>query len=286
MSKPQSTTPTIPALESELHSLKLAGPTTKAIRSKYEQIKSSLNKLYATNKSTLMQFESTNYDSIALMRSTHDFYKVFGHSALFYTYSIAPKLNLKANLQTDHDFTAKSEHGFISIRDPESLDKPFRTLGITKSPTKSSDFIMYKLPWTFTTKQLTHFIDNNHHKLRHFNHVVMVDNAIPILFVQSEELLKAVYENVRNMPGPVERQAFGYQLVTATSDMLHLYLDLTNGIIPKDTCLKAMREKLYFIKYQVKLISDLKIWQPKVAARIGDIIIKVQDIITQELKNI
>ena len=85
-----------------------------------------------------MQFESTNYHYIALMRSTHNFYKIFGHSALFYVCSIAPKLNLKANLQTDGDFVAKSENGFISIRDPEKLTSILQTLNIKKIKTNTS----------------------------------------------------------------------------------------------------------------------------------------------------
>ena len=106
-------------IEQELTNLKNQGLKTKSDKSKYNQTKTLLNKIYSENKNQIMQFESTNYHYIALMRSTHNFYKIFGHSALFYVCSIAPKLNLKANLQTDGDFVAKSENGFISTTLPE-----------------------------------------------------------------------------------------------------------------------------------------------------------------------
>lgn len=271
-------------IEQELTNLKNQGLKTKSDKSKYNQTKTLLNKIYSENKNQIMQFESTNYHYIALMRSTHNFYKIFGHSALFYACSIAPKLNLKANLQTDGDFVAKSENGFISIRDPEKLTSILQTLNIKKIKTKNqtSDFILFELPWTFTEKQLTDFIENNNFKMRNFNHIVLVDNIIPVLFIQLEELAKTVYENVRGMAGPVERKAFGYTLIKLSTDMLHLYFDLTNGLIDKHLCLKNLKTKLNSIKYQIKIIADLKIWQPKTCARIGDIVIKIQEIVISE----
>lgn len=273
-------------IEQQIKNLKSQGLKTKADKSKYDQAKSALNKLYAENKNYIMQFESTNYSHLALMRSTHSFYKMFGHSALFYACSIAPKLKLPANLQTDGDFTAKSEHGFVSIKDPEKLADTLRTIGIKKIKTKNQtgDFIIFKLPWSFTDQQITDFIENNHFKMRNFNHVVLVDNIIPVLFIQLEELTKAIYENIRGMTGPVEREAFGYDLIKLSISMLHLYLDLTNGVIDKYSCLKNLKLKLNSIKYQVKIIADLKIWQPKTCARVGDIIIKIQEIIINESK--
>lgn len=276
----------ISTLEQQLSRIKQNGLKSKAQKSTYNQIKQQLNQLYAETKNQIMEFEKTNYSYLALMRSTHGFYKLFGHSALFYQYSLAPKLNLKANLQTDGDFTAKSEEGFISIRKPDKLAEILATLKIQRVRTKNQtgDIILFKLPWTFTDAQIAEFVDNNHLKMRHFNHIVLVDNIIPVLFIQLEELLKAIYENVRGMSGPTERETFGYPLVKQTTAMLHLYLDLTNGLLSRDACFKQLKSKLNYIKYQTKLVTDLKIWQPKTCARIGDIIVKLQEIIIRESK--
>lgn len=45
-----------------------------------------------------------------------------------------------------------------------------------------------------------------------------------------------------------------------------------------------MNERLERVKYRVKIITDLKIWTPKVAARIGDLIIKSSEIVVSEDK--
>ena len=274
-------------IEKEIAEFKKHDIKTKQAKSKYRQLKTNLNQAYSENKNQIMQFESTNYNYLALMRSTHNYYKIFGHSALFYVYSIAPKLNITANLQPDGDFTSKSEYGFISIRDIEKLEEIFNSIKITRLPTKNQtgDFVVFKLPWTFTEKQLLDFIDENNFNMRKFNHVVLVDNILPILFIQLEELEKAIYENVRGMSGPVEREVLGYKLLNLSTNMLHLYFDLANGNIDKYSCLKKLKSDLNSIKYQVKIIADLKIWQPKTCVRIGDIIIKIQEIIIRETKN-
>lgn len=273
-------------MEVHINQYRSQGLKTKARKSEYTRLKSELNKLYNDNKKFITEFEKTNYQYLAFMRSTHNFYKLFGHSALFYTYNIAPKLNLTANLRPDGDFAYKSAMGYVSLRSPEKIAEAMLTLGIKQLTTKdrTGNFLLFKLPWTFTEEQLNEMTEAQYYKNQKFNHVVMVDNIIPVLFIQLEELLKAIYENVRGMGGPIEREAFGYELVKVTTQMVHRYLDLTNGITNKQACLMALKKDLTFIKYQTKIISDLKIWTPKTSARIADVIIKVQDIVERETR--
>lgn len=273
-------------IEKQLKNLQSIKPRTKQIKSKINQQRSNLNKIYATNKKRVSEFEKTNYEYIALVRSTNNFYKIFGHSALYYALDLAPKLSITANLQEDKDYTARSGEGFVSIRNLTELEEALQTLKIKRVRTRnrSGDFILFKLPWQYTEDQLAELLEQNHSKIQAFNHVVMVDNIIPILFIQTEELLKAIYENVRGMSSPVERETFGYTLIEFTAKMAETYLDLANGHLDKLACLKQMKSHLKTIKYKTKLITDLKIWTPKTCARIGDHIIKVQDIIEREFK--
>ena len=261
---------------------------TKAGRSEYQRLKSELTKIYNQNKKFLSEFEKTNFEYLALLKSTHGFYKFIGHSALFYTYSIAPKLNLTAHLKPDGDFAHKSPEGIVSVRNPEKITEALQTLNIKQLKTKNrtGDFLLFKLPWTFTEQQLADMIDQQNSKLQSFNHIVMVDNIIPVLSLQLEELLKAVYENVRGMGSPVEREAFGHDLIKTVITMNHLYLDLTNGYLSRHACLIKLKTHLQQVKYQIKLIADLKIWTPKTSSRLAEITIKLSDIITRELKNI
>lgn len=184
-------------------------PKNQSERSELERLKSERNKFYNRNKKFLIDFEKTNYDFIILLKSTNDFWKMVGHSALFYAFSVAPKLNLTANLKTDGDYNFKSAEGIISIRDSQKLTAAFKTLDIKAHPSRkfSDDFIIFKLPWTFSEDQLAEMIDHQNQNLRHFNQLVMVDNTCPVLFLQLEELLKVVYENIRILPNQIGREA-------------------------------------------------------------------------------
>lgn len=276
----------IAALEQQIIDHRQKGLKTKTQKSEHQRLKSNLNKLYNDNKKFIMEFEKTNYEYLAFMRSTNNFYKLFDHSALFYNHHIAPKLNLQSHLRPDGDFTHKSTTGFVSVRNPEKIAEAFTTINIKQVKTKdqTGNFLLFKLPWRFTEAQVAEIIEANHFKIRNFNHIVMVDNVIPVLFLQLEELLKAIYENVRGMGGPVERETLGYELIKTTTKMNRIYLNLTNGYLSKQTALETIKQNLNFVKYQIKLIADLKIWQPKTSARIAEIIIKLQGIIERELK--
>ena len=105
-----------------------------------------------------------------------------------------------------------------------------------------------------------------------------------MLFLQLEELAKAVYENVRKMNGPVERESYGIDMNKMTARMVRAYLAFAGGEINRESCLRTLKSDLNFVKRQMKLVTDLKIWQPKVCARLGNIVIQIQEIIEREEK--
>lgn len=273
-------------LEQQIKIHRQNGLKTKAQKSEHQRLKSELNKLYGNNKKFIIEFEKTNYKYLALMRSTGGFYKLFDHSALFYALNIAPRLNLNAALRADGDFAHKSAVGFVSVRDPAKIAKALKTIDIIQLPTRdqTGNYLLFLLPWEFTEQQVAKMLDDHNYKLQKLNHVVLVDNAIPVLFLQLNELLKILYENVRGMGGPVEREALGYDMVKTAAAMAHLYLDLANGRVSKHYCLTGLKHQLNFIKYRTKILADLKIWNARTCARVAEVIIKVGDIIDREQK--
>ena len=225
---------------------------TTANKSEQKRLKTNLNKLYAENKNQILEFEKTNYTYLALIRSTYDFYKMFGHSALFYAENIAKKLNLEAILRADHDFCVKSDTGVVSIKNLEALTKNLKTLNIQKLKTKNQtgDFVVYKLPWTFTNEQIEELKENNQLKIAKFNHLVLVEDSTPTLFVQLSELLKATHENTRLMPGPLEREVFGEVMLKSIKVATIAYMQYGNGKINYKTTLKTIKTELENFKYR------------------------------------
>lgn len=278
----------VSALELAIEKIKSKGKLSKKDLAEVKRLKSLLSKVYNENKALVMKFEESNFERLVFLRSTGGFYKLVGHSAIFYNFSIAPKLNLRSSLRPDGDFEDKSEHGIVSVRDVTRIGEKLKTLKIKpmRTKNKSGDILMYKIPWKYTEKQLEEYINDNAYQIQKFNHVVMVENAFPTLYLVIDELVKAIYENVRKMPGPIERETLGYDLIRIAVKMKRIYIEISNGRLNEMDGLNGIREALNFLKSQTKVIADLKIWTPRVYARIGDNMIKIQDMTERLIKEI
>ena len=106
---------------------------------------------------------------------------------------------------------------------------------------------------------------------------------IPALYLHLDDLLKAIYENVRRME-PVGRETLGNLMVVISAEMKRIYIEMANGRLKVDEGLRMIMSRINKLKSQLKIIVDLKIWNARVYARIGEIIIKTQEILEMELK--
>ncbi|MBQ2672600.1 hypothetical protein IJG01_01335 [Candidatus Saccharibacteria bacterium] len=275
----------IEVLEEKLEHLKNQEKQTKAVKAEIQRLKTSIAKRYNDNKMLVMQLEEKNFDKLIFLRSTHGFYKLVDHSAVFYVFNIAIKLDIMAELRPDGDYTERSKIGIVSIRDVDKVAKKLKSLKILPVKTKDTtgDILIYQLPWKYTNKQLDKYINDNTYASQKFNHIVMVENVFPTLFLEINELIKAIYENVRKMPGPIERETLGYDMIKVAAKMKRCYLAICNGKVNIHDGLEEVRASIDYLKSQIKIIADLKIWVPKVYARIGDILIKIQDMADQKL---
>ena len=277
----------IAKLEAQKNELKTK-PKTKSNISKINHIKSTINRIYREDKAQILEFEQNNYRYLALIRSTNGYYKLTHHSALFYSRDLAPKLNLSANLQPDGDFQSVSSIGIVSIADIDAFSKNLRKLKATRVKTKNNtgNIIIFKLPWEYSEKQLSDFLQDNAAKNYKFNKIILTENVIPALYVKIVNLTSTIYENTRKMKDDIPRRSFGYDAINAVTNMNHAYLGMANGHLDKLTSLRKIKTNLRFVKYQTKILADLKIWPINTCARIGELIVDIQDIINQEERNL
>ena len=288
--KKENTTPReIAQIESEIAELeKFASEKRrpKATSAEIKRLKSTLQKVYVECKKKVMDYEVDNYTTLVFLRSTNGFYKIFGHSLLFYVSDVVPKLDLSVNVYSDGDHDAKSETGVVSIANLLELEKSFKKLGIKKAKAtdKTGNVLIYDLPWKYTEKDVERLVEQNNIKKRRFNHVVMAENINPTLFVNLNDLTKACYENVRRLE-PVARDTMGKMVIEACTEMVRCYIEMGNGRIKESAGLEHIKRLLNKIKAQAMILSDLRLWNARTYARIGDIIIKTQDILDMQLKS-
>ena len=258
---------------------------TKATQSEIKRLKSVLNSTYNEYKHRVMEFEKRNTSNLLFVRSTYGFHKLFGRSLLFYAFDIAPKLELEARIYSDGDYEAKPDAGVISFRSLDGVEGGLTKLGVkrVKLDDNTGNIVMFKLPWEYSASQIERYEGQNTYKLQKFNHVIMTENVVPVLYLHLDDLLKAVYENVRRME-PVGRETLGNLMVETTAEMKRIYIEMANGRLRTNEGLRLIMSRINKLKSQLKIIVDLKIWNARVYARIGEIIIKTQEILEMELK--
>ena len=276
----------IARIEAKIESLKSSPKAkNKTTQAEIKRLKTALNNAYNEYKHQAMDFEKHNSSHLLFVRSTSGFHKLFGRSLLFYAFDIAPKLELEARIYSDGDYEAKSDAGVISFRSLDATEKGLIKLGAKeiKLDDHTGNIVMYKLPWEYSESQIERYEGQNTYKLQKYNHVIMTENVIPILYLQLDDLLKAVYENVRRME-PVGRETLGNLMVELAAEMKRIYIEIANGRLKEAEGLRLIMNRINKLKSQLKIIVDLKIWNARVYARIGEIIIKTQEIIEIELK--
>lgn len=259
---------------------------TKDARAEIKSLQSVLNKLYAEYKHKLMTLEKNNKDRLMFLRSTKGFYKLFGNSLYFYAFNIAPKLNINVKVFSDGDYEDKSEAGVVSVKNLNETEKQLLKLKIKRveSRDKTGNIVIYKLPWSYTDDVIKKYIEQNTYELGKYNHVIVAENTIPVLYLNLNELLKISYENVRRLE-PVARDTLGNFIVNTVAEMIRIYIEMANGRIDEMTGLKNIRLRLNKTKSQVKILADLKLWNAKTYARVGECLIKIQDIVELKLNN-
>jgi hypothetical protein len=261
-------------------------PKTKANQAEIKRLQSTLNRLYVEYKHKLMTLENSNKDKLMFLRSTKGFHKLFGNSVYFYAFNIAPKLNIDAKVFSDGDYEDKSEAGVVSIRNLDEIEKQLLKLKIIRVSTmdKTGNIVIFKLPWSYTDEEIQKYIEQNTYELSKYNHVIVVENTIPVLYLNLNELLKISYENVRRLE-PVARETLGNYLINVETEMIRVYIEMTNGRTDEIVGLKNIKIRLNKIKSQVKILADLKLWNAKTYARVGECLIKIQGIVDLRLKS-
>lgn len=264
-----------------------ASKTTKKNEAEIKRLKTVLNRVYLEYKQKVMNYEEKNYNSLVFLRSTHGFYKLLGHSLLFFAFGVAPKIGASAKIYADGDYELKSNMGVISIHGLGKIEKKLKLMEAEKVVLrdKTGNIVVYKLPWTYTTKEVEDFVGQNTYKMDKYNHVIIAENIVPVLFMQLNNLLKACYENVRRLD-PVARETLGNFVVERVAEMLRIYMEMANGRMNELDGYKHIRLRLNKVKSQVKILVDLRLWNGRVYARVGETLIETQRIVDIQMVSI
>ena len=109
--------PKLEELKAETIALRKANPNSAQLRRQAELISRAIQNRCRQIKQKVMDFETTNEQYLLIYASTDNFYKIAGHSAIFFAQSIAPQIGRRCYIRPDTDHYFPSKEGIVSIRD-------------------------------------------------------------------------------------------------------------------------------------------------------------------------
>lgn len=59
--------------------------------------------------------------------------------------------------------------------------------------------MVYPIPWDYSDEENKKYIEQNTYELHKYNHVIVTENTILVLYLTLDELMKISYENVRRL---------------------------------------------------------------------------------------
>lgn len=222
-------------------------------------------KIYLVDKKRLLEKEKDNYTKLMVLKCPDGWWKMFGHSAIFYKYKIADSLKVAARLLPDTDYDVVSEEGYIAIDDVERLKNKLKVLRIYPSN-------ITERGWTFdlgervTEQDYVLMLHEEDQRLERANRLITVNEHLAELNAKVKAVHKIVHECVRKMDG-VSREVFAVDAERRVAELQVMLVRTARGSMKVDVCLKRaydVAEELYgyiMIMMNLRLLEAKKIYE-------------------------
>lgn len=188
-----------------------------AERREKEQKQRELRAKYDAQKKEIVSHEDDNYGSLYVLETHDGWWKMFGHSAIFYAYDIGPQLGKSPRLLADSDFRNKENWGVVTIRSIDLLEQSLKKLKIEKRYHKDG-VAMFTLNKTYTPDELTMLRRTEELKWEAANKLIAPKVVMPELYKDVRELTASMYEMVRKFV-PAARELVGNEILECVNDL-------------------------------------------------------------------
>lgn len=200
-------------------------PASPENRLAYRAARQALSERQHYVKAECAKFELTNNRHLLLFDSTSGFYKMIGHSVLFFSLTIANRIHWRYSIKSDNDHYSISEDGVISIR---SLDRLTSLLsGINIYPDKDlchDEFHFFELHRVYTEHQIANLRDNSQVEDRRISKLVLPRSPIPQLYDAIIEVSRLTYYHFQHSADPFARATIATPIIHLTYKLTCLYL--------------------------------------------------------------
>ena len=246
-------------------------------------------KNYFAIKKRALAYEKDNYTEILVIRTPDKikkregyWWKMFGHSAVFYKYWVGERLKHKVRLLPDTDYEARSKEGCVSINDVNRLKQTLRTLKVYPSK-ETEKAIIFKLGERVTEQDYALMLHEDEMRLEMTNKLIQPKEHMTELNAKLKDALQLVHECVRKMDG-ASRETFGAEMERRTVELQILVLRAARGTIDVDYCLERaydIAEDLYGF---VLVLLNLRMLETKRLYVLAEAVVALEKQVKKEKK--
>ena len=246
-------------------------------------------KKYFALKKRLLEYEKSNYTEMVLIRtpdkikkSKKYWWKIFGHSAVFYKYWIGERLKHKIRLLPDTDYEVRSEEGCVSISDLDNLKQTLKTIHVYPS-SETEKVVIFKLGDRISEQDYVLMLHEDNMRLEMANKLIQPKEHMTELNAKVKDVLSLVHECVRKMDG-ASRESFAGEMERKTVELQIVVLRAARGTIEINDCLERaydIAEDLYGF---VMVLMNLRMLEAKKIYGLAEAVVALEKQIKKENK--
>lgn len=190
-------------------------------------------------KKKIFELEQKNDRYILIFRSTNEWWKIGGNSALYYKYIVGPRIKKKINLIKDDDHYSTFRTGVASIRDLESFEYNMMKAGLSRIK-GNENAIQYEFEQPIEPSTIQSIKKHLEVRTERVNRLVETTTIVPRLHVKIREMLRDVWYYAKNHQKGLARGWICNDLLSDARKMKKIYSRLANGLMDVERGLKEI----------------------------------------------
>lgn len=244
------------------------------------------NSEYNTMKRKIVEYEKTNFDTIALIpsRGQGDWKKMGDNSALVYYYFVVKPQNATVAFRDDTDDYNRFTVGTISANGIASVRRRIVRQNLYKGEKVSRGRVIFELNRSFDPAELEELKKSELKRRADLNRIIKVQTVSPTLSQRLNAAALEIHTAAANKLRHFERDTNGVAFVLAFDNVLRDFYS-TPMLPPAElpAVWRRMRADMDKVMIELQVISTARIWSVEKCARLGKDLITISDLIEAEL---
>ena len=236
-------------------------------------------------KATAFKMERLNYDKVIAFIAKDGWYKLGGHSALFYYHRLAKQLDLKPRLNPDSDFFSTFKEGIVSIRKIETLEANLKKLKIYRNDDLSvpPELYVFDLGYKISEEDVKLMENDAKIKKEKLNQMILPKVAMPELHAAMWRVTNVASRKIIQM-NKNTLAMYGRPIMKDITDMQEAFLLMAMGHQDQEQMLKIMLRREIGIKCKLKMAVEVEVWPMENALILGGELVEVERMLKKALK--